>query len=176
MKMFENIRAAALTLAFAGVLSGPAGADGPRLVGAGTTAEQPFPFSLALELSDRARSTLGDRGEQIVVAAAYYGNPTPEGSEHANEVGQIGLGREEVQVPAEPGDVEITGSGIEADSLQWVEGELMVNVNVYSARLSSNDNLIRCDFIDGPLAVVSSKPVTLRCALIEENMETEWKP
>ena len=76
-----------------------------------------------------------------------------------------------MQGPAESGTVKITGEKVNADRLQWTEGDVMVNVNVYSARLSSDDNLINCDFIDGPLPAVSA-PVTLHCALIEEDIET----
>ena len=52
----------------------------------------------------------------------------------------------------------------------------MVNVNVYSARLSNDDNLISCDFIDGPVSDLTTTPITLRCALIEEGIEAELKP
>ena len=38
------------------------------------------------------------------------------------------------------------------------------------------DNLLGCDFIDGPLSNVQKQPVTLHCALIEENYDTELKP
>lgn len=57
-----------------------------------------------------------------------------------------------------------------------IDGDVMVNVNVYSAWLSSDDNLISCDLVDGPLSDLTATPVTLRCALIEEDVETELKP
>jgi hypothetical protein len=94
-----------------------------------------------------------------------------------DEIGRIDLGTENVQAPAESGVVQVTGDEIDTDSLQWVGGDIGVNVNVFTARLSSDDNLISCDVIDGPLTdVVTAMPVTLRCALIEEGMETELKP
>lgn len=142
-----------------------------------TATDQSFGFNLALALSDRAQSTLSELGEEIVVSASYYGSPTPEGEKYANEVGQIDLGGEDVQVPVGASSVvEITGSGIDAGKLQWVAGDVMVNVNAYSARLSGDDNLLACDFIDGPLSAVTATPVTLHCALIEEGVETEQKP
>ena len=61
-------------------------------------------------------------------------------------------------------------------TLKWVEGDVKVNLNVASARKSSSDNLLGCDFIDGPLSKVQKQPVTLHCALIEENYDTELKP
>lgn len=142
-----------------------------------TATDQSFGFDLALALSDQAQSTLSDLGEEAVVSASYYGSPTPEGEQHANEVGRIDLGNEDVQVPVGASTVvEITGSGIDASKLQWVAGDVMVNVNAYSARLSGDDNLLACDFIDGPLSAITATPVTLRCALIEEDVETEQKP
>lgn len=142
----------------------------------GTPADQSFGFSVDLGFTQAALDTLTRQGEEVIVSASYYADPTPEGKEHANEIGQIDLGSEDVQVPAAPGRVEITGSDVDTDSLQWTQGDVMVNVNVYSARLSSDDNLLSCDFIDGPLSAVSNSPVTLRCALIEENFDTELKP
>jgi hypothetical protein len=142
-----------------------------------TAADQSFGFSVELAFSDRALSTLTERGEEIVVSASYYAKPTPEGEEYADDVGSIDLGTEDVQVPAEPGDVEITGSEVDSDSLQWTEGDIMVHVSVFTARLSGPDNLINCDIIQGPLADVTAMPaIMLHCALIEEGMEMEVKP
>lgn len=138
--------------------------------------EQPYGFSLELEFSDKALSTLKTQGEEVIVAASYYGSPNRAGEKHADDVGQIDLGREEVQVPAEPGPVQVIGSGLDIENLKWIEGEVMVNVNVYSARLSSDDNLISCDLIDGPFSAIKDSIVTLDCALIEEGKETELKP
>ena len=62
-------------------------------------------------------------------------------------------------------------------SVLAITGGVKVNVNLYSARHSSSDNILACDFIDGSLAdVVKAQPVTLHCGLITENAKTALKP
>jgi hypothetical protein len=70
----------------------------------------------------------------------------------------------------------ISGAKVDTKRLEWLAGPPKVNVNVASARKSSSDNLLACDFIDGPLSAVQKQPVTLHCAWIEENYDTELKP
>lgn len=80
-------------------------------------------------------------------------------------------------MPAKPGTVQMTGGGVDEKRLQWSDGDIGVNVNVFTARLSGDLNLISCDFIDGPLDdVIQAMPVALHCTLIEEEIETELKP
>jgi len=63
------------------------------------------------------------------------------------------------------------------ERLPWVDGGVKVNVNVYSARRSNEDNILACDFIDTDLAaVVKAQPVTLHCGLITENLQTQLRP
>ena len=139
--------------------------------------DQSFGFAVELAFTVDALDSLTERNEEVIVSASYYADPTPEGEQHADDIGRIDLGTEDVQVPAEPGTVEITGDEVDTDALQWTEGDIGVNVNVFTARLSSDDNLINCDIIDGPLAdAMLAAPVMLRCALIEEGMDFEVKP
>ncbi|WMT91959.1 hypothetical protein [Pelagibacterium sp. H642] len=71
----------------------------------------------------------------------------------------------------------MTGTQVNTDLLEWIEGDIGVNVNVFSGRLSSLDNWLSCDFIDGELVDVrSSSPVHLHCALIDEDREPLLKP
>jgi hypothetical protein len=108
----------------------------------------------------------------------FYGDPKPNAEKHANEIGQISVSPQEewVEIPNAGGQAHISGTKVDLQTLKWVEGDVKVNVNVVSARKSSSDNLLRCDFIDGPLSKVQKQPVTLHCALIEENYDTELKP
>lgn len=139
----------------------------------------PFGFTVTLSFSARALETLSSLNERVIVAASYSGEPTPEGVAHADEIGQINLGSELVETPAADGPVEVTGSGVLPEMLQWArDGSIAVNVNVFTARLSNEDNLISCDIVDGPLADVraAAMPIPLACSLIEENPETAVKP
>lgn len=133
-------------------------------------------FDVELSFSPNALKELSERGERIVVSVDYYGYPKPSAEQHADEVGRILLGRENLEVPARPGTVHVTGTSVDSGRLDWIEGEVMVNGNVFSARRSDPNNLIECDFIDGKLADIVPAPVALHCALIEENPETKSKP
>lgn len=143
----------------------------------GADADSPYGFSVDLSFTAEALESLTGLGEEIIVSASYYADPSAEGAEFADETGRMDLGNEDVQTPAEPGIVRITGGGVNDDQLQWIDGDIGVNVNVFTARLSGDLNLISCDIIDGPLDnVIQNMPVALHCGLIEEGIETELKP
>ena len=140
-------------------------------------AHEPLGFDLDITLSPKAAERLQATHEGITVDARYYGNPTPAAARHADEVGQIDLGGAPIVLPGRAGPVHVTGKGVMTKRLRWIEGGVRVNVNVYSSRRSSEDNVLACDFIDGSLAaVVKAQPVTLHCGLITENPDTAMKP
>lgn len=166
MVPLKNIAGFALLAAAAGMLAGAALATQP-----------PLGFDLDISLSAKAAERLHRAKEGLTVDARYYGDPTPGAEKHADEVGQIDLGGERLLLPGRAGPVHVSGTKVLTDRLAWIAGGVKVNVNVYSARLSSSDNLLACDFIDGAVAqVVQAQPVHLRCALIEEDPKTEVKP
>jgi hypothetical protein len=142
------------------------------------TAQGDLSFDVDVTLSKKAAAKLASQKEAIVVFADYYGDPKRSAERHANEIGQISLAPqdEEVAIPGGGGRAHISGAKVDAKRLDWLAGPVKVNVNVASARKSSSDNLLACDFIDGALADVQRTPVTLHCALIEENYDTELKP
>ncbi|MGH8182995.1 MAG: hypothetical protein ACREPH_04975 [Rhodanobacteraceae bacterium] len=65
---------------------------------------------------------------------------------------------------------------IVANRLAMLDGPVMVNLNVASARKSSEDNLLACDFIEGKLTDVQKAPVALHCGLISGHPQTTMKP
>lgn len=142
------------------------------------TAQGNMGFDVNVTLSKKAAAKLAAEKEGIVALVDYYGDPKPSAEKHANEIGQISLEQqnEQVAIPGTGGHAHISGAKIDMKRLDWLSGPPNVNVNVASARKSSSDNLLGCDFIDGPLSDVQKQPVTLHCALIEENYDTELKP
>jgi hypothetical protein len=157
----------ALTIAAAVLLAVPA------------TAQGDMGFDVDVTLSKKAAAKLAAEKEGIVVFASYYGDPKRSAEKHANEIGQIDLTPqdEEVAIPGTGGRAHISGAKVDTKRLDWLAGPAKVNVNVASARKSSSDNLLNCDFIDGALADVRKAPVTLHCYLIEEkHPDTEQKP
>ncbi|MER8379457.1 hypothetical protein NKJ09_25645 [Mesorhizobium sp. M0189] len=142
------------------------------------TAQGDLGFDVNVTLSKKAAAKLATEKEGIVVLASYYGDPKRSAEKHANEVGQIDLTPqdEEVEIAGTAGHAHIGGTKVDTKRLDWLAGPPEVNVNVASARKSSPDNLLSCDFIDGPLSDVQRKPVTLHCGLIEENVDTKLRP
>ncbi len=137
----------------------------------------PLSFDVNITLSPKAATELQKSKEGITVSARYYGDPTSAAARHANEVGQIDLGGEELRLPAQGGAARLTGRGAETYRLDWIQGPPKVNVNAFSSRLSHADNILSCDFIDGDVAqVVMAQPVELHCALITERRDPVLQP
>lgn len=147
-------------------------------IGAATADAQPVPgFDVDIVLSPRAAERLQATQEGLTIDASFSGEPKAGAENQANEVGRISLGVERLERPGRPGRVHVSGTKVQAERLAWVQGEVKVNVNVYSSRRSSPDNILSCDFIDADLArVVAAQPITLRCALISEGADTALKP
>ncbi|ESW79891.1 hypothetical protein [Mesorhizobium sp. M0159] len=135
-------------------------------------------FDINVTLSKKAAAKLAAEKERIVVFASYYGDPKRSAEKRVNEIGQIDLTPqdEEVEIPGTAGHAHISGTKVDTKRLDWLAGPPEVNVNVASARKSSPDNLLSCDFIDGPLGDAQRKTVTLHCGLIEEHVDTKLKP
>lgn len=138
--------------------------------------EPPLGFDLTLSLSEKLTAELTARGETIIVAAWYYGDPNAAGAEHVDEMDLIQLGEERIEVAPAAGPIRVTGGQVDAGKLGYVEGGVKVNVNTFSGRKSSEDNLISCDFIDGPVEELTAAPTEIFCGLITEDPVTTLKP
>jgi hypothetical protein len=141
-------------------------------------ADEKFSFDINVTLSKKAAAKLASQKEGIIAFASYYGDPKRGAERHANEIGQIDLTPqdEQVDIPGSGGSAHISGANIDAKRLDWLAGPAKVNLNVASARKSSSDNLLACDFIDGALVDVRKAPITLHCSLIEEHTDTKMWP
>lgn len=140
-----------------------------------TAAGKSYAFSVNITLSQKAAMKLTALHEGIVVSASYSGDPAPGAEKHTDEIGRISLGIESVEAPGKAGTVQVTGVKVKRSRLVWVKGPVLLNVNVYSARHSSSDNILSCDFFDGNLEDAVRKPISLHCSLIEEGVETQYK-
>lgn len=165
---FANFRWSA-TLLLAAALAG----GGPAL-----SAEQDMSFDVEVTLSEQAAARLDAAKEGIIVYASYYGDPKPSAAKHVDEIGMIDLSpeNEQVELPSSGGLAHVTGATVDKKRFAWLDGPPKVNVNVFTARKSSPDNLLECDLIDGPVAEVRKETITVHCGLIEEQPETSLKP
>ncbi|MBS1800262.1 MAG: hypothetical protein JSS95_10585 [Acidobacteria bacterium] len=134
-----------------------------------------FTFDVQITLSDKAAMRLKMRNESIVVSAAYSGEPKKDAEGRANEIGMIDLGVESVEVVGAEGLVRVTGTKIDIKRLDWIKGPVMLNVNLFSGRHASADNILACDFFDGKLSSAVRKTPQLHCSLIEEQEKTEHR-
>ena len=85
---------------------------------------------------------------------------------------KVGAGHREGYVGVDA----ITGATVDPAKLALIAGKPSVNVNVFSGRKSSQDNLISCDFIDGPVDELLAAPTEIACGLISEDPVTVMKP
>jgi hypothetical protein len=116
--------------------------------------------------SDRALSEMTTRGEGVVVSAYWMGEPAEAATLPTNEVGTIFLLSEDITLQPGPAQVVLGGS-LAAAPLDQVTVP-MLNVNVFSARWTSEDNLIDCGFLDAPMAELAAAPQSITCKLIGE--------
>ncbi len=123
-------------------------------------------LTVAVSFSDKAAAELSARGEMVTLAAYYMGDPAPVATLPETEIGTIQLGTEAHTFW--PVAQQITlGTNIANAPLDQVT-QAMVNINIFSARLTDEDNLLDCGFIDAPLAEVDATVQPLFCKLIGE--------
>lgn len=138
-------------------------------VAAESDAASPYAFSVDITLSPPAAQQLSRHRETIKLAAFYYGLPKPglpEGID--NGMGQVYLGEGELEIPGADGRAHFDGKGVQTSRLRYIEGEPQVNLNVYSGRRSSEDNLLDCDFFEDAVRVAHAAPLKIHCKLIGE--------
>jgi hypothetical protein len=134
-----------------------------------------FSFDVHISLSERAAAKLIALSEGMVISASYSGDPVPAANKHEDEIGQIDLGVKDVRMPGKDQTVHVAGDHVNRNRLSWIQGPVLLNVNVYSARRSGPDNILACDIFDGRLQDAIRQPVSLHCSLIEENVETKHR-
>lgn len=132
-------------------------------------------INIRLSYSDAAIEQLDELSEQVVVLATYSANPAPGGRTETNDIGMISLGSDDIQVLPSRSKVALSADGLVEPGPDEIEGGIIVNVNVFSARLASEDNILNCDFFEGTLERLRRTGVELHCSLIIEDKETYFK-
>jgi hypothetical protein len=139
--------------------------------GAVRTKGEPYAFQVRITLSDKAAASLKRLNEGVVISASYSGDPRPSAKRHADQVGHIALGIQNVEIPGRPASVIVSGSHVKRGRVAWIRGPILLNVNAYSARHSGPDNILTCDFFDGRLRDTTGHTVPIHCSLIAEKTE-----
>ena len=124
-------------------------------------------FTVQVSLSPAAQKKLEAGEETVIVSADYFATPVDTAKDQANDVGQLDLGRAQVELPG-AGVASFDGSAFAAGKLGLAKDAPQVNINAYSGRKSSPDNLLDCDMFQDTLAVAAKMPIMLDCRLIGE--------
>lgn len=122
--------------------------------------------TIELTFSEKALAELTSRGEGVVVAGYWMGDPAPGATMATNDIGTVFLLSETVTLHPGPATV-VLGSNFAAAPVDQVTVP-MLNVNVYTDRWTSEDNLIDCGFLDAPVSELAAAPQAMHCKLIGE--------
>lgn len=125
------------------------------------------PFDVDVTLTEKARQRLAQSAESIIVSASVFGMPKQGATVSLNEVGFVDLAQAQIELP-KAGQARFNNLSVPASTRgQLASQDYSVNVNVFSGRKSSQDNLLSCDFFDGKLSQIQPG-ITLKCGLIGE--------
>ena len=123
-------------------------------------------LTIRVDFDDRAMLTLAQIGERVVVSAFYYGDPSANSAAQTDEMGQIWLGNEDVTI--DPLDQKVRlKAALDGEGLGWINGAPRVNINIFSARLADQYNLLNCDIFEDDIAVGQARTPVLRCTLLD---------
>ncbi|MCC7096359.1 MAG: hypothetical protein IT472_04165 [Thermomonas sp.] len=150
------------------VANEPAAEPQPTGPAAEIAPDSPFAFTVSITLSPAAAQKLAASKETIVISAFHYGDPKPDAPKSAvDDMGQIHLGNQEIEL-RDAGDAVFDGHAVNTGYLRFVDGDPKVNINVYSGRHASEDNVLNCDFFDDAIQIAHAKPIAIHCGLIGE--------
>ena len=146
----------------------------PRHVASIAPSPQTIPaFKVEVTLSDAATQEFAKSGETVIVAASFFADPKPGTDKRdIDEIGQVDLGGRQVELHG-AGTANFDGSAVARNKLHLIAGAPQVNINVWSGRHTSQDNLLGCDMFQGSIAAAARKPVQLHCALLTESYATK---
>lgn len=128
----------------------------------------PPKYSVVVTLSAKAAAKMTATKEQTVVDVTYSGDPNAAGKKKVTEFGIL-LGEEQVKLGPTGGTAAFVGKGFKPAEVKFIKpGSAKVLVNVFSARLGNEDNLLDCGLFEGSFAEAAAKPVAIACKLIGE--------
>lgn len=105
------------------------------------------------------------RHETLIVSASYYGWPADGRKLSMDDVGQVPLGRAEHEL-SKSDTTRFDGASFKGADAVGLKGPPRVNINVYSGRRSSPDNLLDCDIFEDDIAIAARAVVPLHCTLL----------
>jgi hypothetical protein len=127
-------------------------------------------FSVDVSLSAKAAALLAAKGEKIEVWANWFGDPSPAGKKHVDEMGQVDLAQETARLPSTGGTAQLSGKKVPLAQIGWIANRnVQVLVNVYTARLKDQNNLLDCGIFQDAVTLARKAPVAIACKVIGES-------
>ena len=121
--------------------------------------------TVRLTFDPAAVAAMLEKGEWVTVSTYFFGDPAPGNTLPEDEMGQVYLGAETVTLWPADQTIQIGGSLGAAPMSSVIAPSL--NVNVFSARFSTEDNILDCGIVDGPFADMAASMQTINCTLIQ---------
>jgi hypothetical protein len=150
------------------------------------TAQSDMSVEINVVLTAKAAARLAAEKRGMVAFADYYAEPKKSMEKEAKKADAIGAdgmvhlqpSSQDVPISGKDGAARVTDTNVDKKRLAWVTGPVSININITSERKSSQEeNILDCDFIEGPLAIVQKQPITVNCGLIHgDHMETKARP
>jgi hypothetical protein len=137
-----------------------------------TRAKDGDAFDVKVSLSEAAQERLRGK-ETVIVSATYFGYPS------AQAIAEKAYGAEYPWLTLDNRQIELSGAGtatfppmrFDLKQLALLDDpdRPQVNINVFSGRKSSENNLLDCGLFQDTLTVAASAPIKIHCKLIGES-------
>ena len=125
------------------------------------------PFVVDVSLSPAAAKELARLKEGISILVVWSFEQTKANRRYVRD-GESAIGSEEVRISGAGGRAQISGKGVDFKNRKWLQqSRILFDINVFSSRLSSEYNLLDCEFVSEPVTV-GHPPVPIFCKLIKE--------
>jgi hypothetical protein len=126
-------------------------------------------FTVTITFSQKAMETLVARKETVIVAGYLSGFPKPGTPKRlVDHMDQIDMG--EVKREVAPGAPAVFDQiKLDPTLVKWLDSQgPQVDINVFSGRKSSPNNLLDCGFWQDALSKAQGKTLSIACKLIGE--------
>lgn len=133
------------------------------LAGIGAAGAVAAEVTIDLVLDPAAEAALLAREEWVVVSAWYFGDPAID-AVPMDEMGLVYLGEERATVFPVSQRI-VLGGAMAGAPLEWVI-EPIINVNVFTARMTDQNNLLNCGLVEGPVEEMEGAVQTIACSLL----------
>lgn len=121
------------------------------------------PYDVTVTLSEKAAAELTRTKEAITVSATFVGQKK---APKADEDPEVMLGHEEAELPG-AGTVTLGKIGV-SDADVANTANLQILINVFSARKTSDDNILDCGIWQDEAAKAAAAKIAIDCKLIGE--------